>query len=205
MENALCRKLVEPRLKIAQSWRKFVEISRLQFYRVMSSAKLRFTQTRRIRTFPSYLLSKQKIVQEEKTAMGKRTKLGIDLSSDVDVDDDDIDEDDILSYWPNRRANPFRRIKSGKSSYSDCRNCVRSVTEVISKFCIPVLLDALSLLFSLSFFSLSLCLFLSLSLSLAKEWYLCKISCRRNMEFNAHIRYDSSTCQSFQSFLVISR
>lgn len=166
MENALCRKLVEPRLKIAQSWRKFAEISRLQFYRVMSSAKLRFTQTRRIRTFPSYLLSKQKIVQEGKTAMGKRTKLGIDLSSDVDVDDDDIDEDDILSYWPNRRANPFRRIKFGKSSYSDCRNCVRSVTEVISKFCIPVLLDALSLTFSLSlFFSLSL----SLSLSLAKE------------------------------------
>lgn len=32
-----------------------------------------------------------------KTAMGQKNP-GIDLSSNVDVDDDDIDEDDVLSY-----------------------------------------------------------------------------------------------------------
>lgn len=70
----------------------------MQFYRVMSPAKLRFHPNAKNSQFYELLTFEAENCTEGKTAMGKRTKPGIDLSSDVDVDDDDIDEDDILSY-----------------------------------------------------------------------------------------------------------
>lgn len=98
-------KLVEPRLKITQSWRKFVKISRLQFYGFNITCKVAVRPNAKS-TFQVTYFRNRKLYEDEKPPWAKEWS-PVSTYWTTSTSTMTTSTRTTYSYWPNRREIRF--------------------------------------------------------------------------------------------------